>query len=32
LKLDLSAYPAILDYIKRLSERPACQKGMGAKS
>ncbi|MFH7027902.1 MAG: glutathione S-transferase family protein [Heteroscytonema crispum UTEX LB 1556] len=32
LKLDLSAYPAILDYIKRLSSRPACQKGMGGSS
>lgn len=28
LKLDLSAYPAVLDYIKRLSERPALQKAM----
>jgi len=25
LKLDLSAYPAVLDYIKRISERPAFQ-------
>jgi glutathione S-transferase len=32
LKLDLSAYPAILDYIKRLSERPAYQKGMDGRS
>lgn len=29
LKLDLSAYPAVLDYIKRMSERPAFQKGVG---
>lgn len=28
LKLDLSAYPAILDYIQRLTERPAFQKAM----
>lgn len=28
LKLDLSAYPAVLDYIKRISERPAYQKGI----
>ncbi|MCL1468010.1 glutathione S-transferase family protein [Argonema galeatum] len=26
LKLDLSAYPDVLDYMKRLSERPAFQK------
>lgn len=31
LKLDLSAYPAVLDYIKRMSERPAFQKGVGRK-
>jgi glutathione S-transferase len=30
LKLDLSAYPAVLDYIKRVSERPAFQKSIGA--
>ncbi|HYW22097.1 MAG TPA: glutathione S-transferase family protein [Nodularia sp. (in: cyanobacteria)] len=29
LKLDLSAYPAVLDYIKRMSERPAFQKSIG---
>lgn len=28
LKLDLSAYPAILNYIKRLSERPAFQRSI----
>jgi glutathione S-transferase len=28
LKLDLSAYPAILNYIKQMTERPAFQKGM----
>ncbi|OCQ91730.1 glutathione S-transferase [Oscillatoriales cyanobacterium USR001] len=28
LKLDLSAYPAILNYLKQLSERPAFQKAM----
>ncbi|HAX88800.1 MAG TPA: glutathione S-transferase [Cyanobacteria bacterium UBA11370] len=32
LKLDLSEYPAIVDYIKRLSERAAFQKAMGARS
>lgn len=26
LKLDLSSYPAVLEYIKRISERPAFQK------
>lgn len=31
LKLDLSGYPAILDYIKRLSERPAFQKSIGGR-
>jgi glutathione S-transferase len=31
LNLDLSEYPAIVDYIKRLSERPAFQKGIGAR-
>jgi glutathione S-transferase len=31
LKLDLSAYPAVVDYIKRISERPAFQKVMGAR-
>jgi glutathione S-transferase len=29
LKLDLSAYPAVLNYIKQLSERPAFQKSIG---
>lgn len=29
LKLDLSEYPAVVDYIKRLSERPAFQKTIG---
>jgi glutathione S-transferase len=29
LNLDLSEYPAVLDYMKRLSERPALQKAMG---
>jgi len=28
LQLDLSEYPAVLNYIKRLSERPAFQKAM----
>lgn len=32
LKLDLSEYPAVLDYIKRLSERPAFQKTIGSRS
>lgn len=32
LKLDLSEYPAIVDYIKRLSERPAFQKTIGKRS
>jgi glutathione S-transferase len=31
LNLDLSEYPAVVDYIKRLSERPAFQKGIGAR-
>lgn len=31
LKMDLSAYPAILDYMKRLSERPAFQKTIGGR-
>jgi glutathione S-transferase len=30
LKLDLSAYPAVVDCIKRLSERPAFQKAIGS--
>jgi glutathione S-transferase len=29
LKLDLSAYPAVVDYIKRISERPAFKSGIG---
>lgn len=32
LKLDLSAYPAVLDYIKRLTERPAFIKVFGGRS
>lgn len=31
LKMDLSAYPAVLEYMKRLSERPAFQKSIGAR-
>ncbi len=31
LKLDLSEYPAVVDYIKRLSERPAFQKTIGGR-
>ncbi|WP_071190637.1 glutathione S-transferase family protein [Trichormus sp. NMC-1] len=30
LKLDLSSYPAVLNYIKQVSERPAFQKSIGA--
>jgi glutathione S-transferase len=29
LKVDLSEYPAVLNYIKRISERPAFQKTIG---
>lgn len=29
LKLDLSAYPSVVNYVKRMSERPAFQKTMG---
>ncbi len=29
LKLDLSPYPAVVDYIKRISERPAFKSAMG---
>ncbi|WP_373543739.1 glutathione S-transferase family protein [Chamaesiphon sp.] len=29
LKLDLSAYPAVVNYIQALSNRPACKVGMG---
>lgn len=32
LKLDLSAYPAVLSYMKRISERPAFQKSIGGRS
>ncbi|BAZ24345.1 glutathione S-transferase domain-containing protein [Kalymmatonema gypsitolerans NIES-4073] len=32
LKLDLSPYPAVLNYIKQVSERPAFQKTIGARS
>ncbi|WP_413165949.1 glutathione S-transferase family protein [Capilliphycus salinus ALCB114379] len=32
LKLDLSAYPAVLDYIKRVGERPAFQKTIGSRN
>ncbi|MFN6460889.1 MAG: glutathione S-transferase family protein [Nostoc sp. DedVER02] len=31
LKLDLSAYPAVLNYMKQLSERPAFQKSIGGR-
>ncbi len=31
LKLDLSEYSAVVDYIKRISERPAFQKAMGGR-
>ncbi|GAA6623808.1 glutathione S-transferase family protein [Scytonema sp. NUACC26] len=30
LHLDLSAYPAVINYIKKMSERPAFQKSIGA--
>ncbi|OKH27774.1 glutathione S-transferase family protein [Chroogloeocystis siderophila] len=32
LKLDLSDYPDVLNYMKRLSERPAFQKSIGNRS
>lgn len=32
LKLDLSAYPSVVNYIKRMSERPAFQKAIGGRS
>ncbi|MBE9178258.1 glutathione S-transferase family protein [Oculatella sp. LEGE 06141] len=32
LKLDLSAYPAVVNYIQRLSERPAFQKAIGTRN
>ncbi|MUG94419.1 glutathione S-transferase family protein [Scytonema sp. UIC 10036] len=31
LKLDFSPYPAVLNYIKKISERPAFQKSIGAR-
>ncbi|VXD20125.1 Glutathione S-transferase, N-terminal domain protein [Planktothrix serta PCC 8927] len=31
LQLDLSPYPAVLEYIKRLTERPAFQKTIGSR-
>lgn len=31
LKLNLSPYPAVLNYIKKISERPAFQKTIGAR-
>lgn len=31
LKLDLSEYPAVVDYIQRISERPAFQKAIGGR-
>jgi len=27
-QLDLSAYPAVVNYAKRLAERPPCQKSI----
>ncbi|HLO85925.1 MAG TPA: glutathione S-transferase family protein [Nostocaceae cyanobacterium] len=32
LKLDLSAYPEVLKYMQRISERPAFQKAIGGRS
>ena len=32
LKLDLSSYPAVLNYMKELSERPAFQKSIGGRT
>ncbi|MBD2242900.1 glutathione S-transferase family protein [Nostoc sp. FACHB-888] len=32
LKLDLSSYPAMLNYMKQLSERPAFQKSIGGQA
>lgn len=32
LKLDLSEYPAVVNYIKQITERPAFQKSIGGKS
>lgn len=31
LQLDLSEYPAVVDYIKRMTERPAFQKAIGGR-
>jgi glutathione S-transferase len=31
LKLDLSSYPSVLNYMKQLSERPAFQKSIGGR-
>jgi glutathione S-transferase len=31
LKLDLSEYPAVVDYIKRISERPGYQKAIAGR-
>lgn len=31
LQLDLSEYPAVVDYMRRLSERPAFQKAIGGR-
>ncbi|MBP5973769.1 glutathione S-transferase family protein [Brasilonema sp. CT11] len=32
LKLDLSPYPAVLNYMKQISERPAFQKSIGGRN
>jgi glutathione S-transferase len=32
LKLDLSEYPQVLDYIKRITQRPAFQRTIGKRS
>jgi glutathione S-transferase len=32
LKLDLSDYPSVVNYIKQITERPAFQKSIGARS
>ena len=32
LKLDLSSYPSVLNYMKQLSERPAFQKSIGGRA
>ncbi len=31
LQLDLSEYPAVVDYTKRMTERPAFQKAIGGR-